>query len=291
VSALFDRYIGRCWRVAPQEPLAWSGIARIDHAALWDARTAQRNRLLARVHTTLDSPLVIGFARRFATYKRAALLLQDPQRLAALLTDSERPVVLVFAGKAHPHDEPGKLLLQRIVEASRDARFHGRIAFVGDYDVELARLLVQGSDIWLNTPRRPMEASGTSGMKATLNGALHVSELDGWWDEAYAPGLGWALGKGIPDEARDEVRDAAEASQLMTLLENEVVPLFFNRDAQAKPSEWLLRVQRSIETLAGVFSAHRMVEEYVDRIYRPLAGRDSLPLLHLDDRRVEAAAA
>jgi starch phosphorylase len=136
--------------------------------------------LLEHVDSAPEGALVIGFARRFATYKRVGLLLRDSERLAALLTDSERPVMLVFAGKAHPHDEPGKLLIQRIVEASRDARFRGRIVFLPDYDVELARLLVQGSDVWLNTPRRPMEASGTSGMKATLNGALNLSELDGW---------------------------------------------------------------------------------------------------------------
>ena len=175
------------------------------------ARTAQRARLLERVDAmsrheglgglhpdvTPEKALVIGFARRFATYKRAGLVLSDPERLARLMDGAKRPLVIVFAGKAHPRDDPGKLLVQRIVQASRDERFRGRLVFLENYDVEIARLLVQGSDVWMNTPRRPQEASGTSGMKATLNGALHLSELDGWWDEAYAPGIGWALGEGI----------------------------------------------------------------------------------------------
>jgi starch phosphorylase len=302
MSALFDRSIGRSWRVAPQKHTVWARARRIDDEGLWAARTAQRARLLDRIDASeraeglsgrvaSDPPLVIGFARRFATYKRAGLMLQDPRRLARLLTNSARPVVLVFAGKAHPHDEPGKLLLQRIVEAARDAQFGGHIVFLADYDVELARLLVQGSDVWLNTPRRPMEASGTSGMKATLNGALHVSELDGWWDEAYAPGLGWGLGEGIPDDIAEEMRDLAEAAQLLDLLEEEIVPLFFQRDAQGRPAAWLARARRSIATLAGTFSAHRMVEEYVERIYAPLARHGMLSLVHVDDAERDALAA
>jgi starch phosphorylase len=289
MTALFDRYLGRSWNVAPQQPSAWANIASVDAEALWAARSAQRARLLERVDAsaradgagglyagiTAAHPLVLGFARRFATYKRAGLIVQDPERLARLLDNPARPVVLVFAGKAHPYDEPGKHILQRIVEASREARFRGRITFLADYDVELARLLVQGSDVWLNTPRRSQEASGTSGMKATLNGALNVSELDGWWDEAYVPGLGWALGEDIPEETSEEVRDRDEASQLMDLLEDDIVPLFFRRDSDGCPLQWLERVQRSIALLAGPFSAHRMVDEYVARIYRPLACPDA----------------
>ncbi len=305
MSELFDRRIGRCWRMAPHKRIVWAKAARIDDDALWAARTAQRERLLDRIDASArvegtgspsrsiqaDQPLVVGFARRFATYKRAGLLLQDPERLARLLTNPAQPVLLVFAGKAHPHDEPGKLLVQRIVEASRDPRFRGRIVFLTNYDVELARLLVQGSDIWLNTPRRPMEASGTSGMKATLNGALNVSELDGWWDEAYAPGLGWGLGEGIPDDTVEAMRDLAEASQLVDLLEKEIVPLWFQRDGQGRPAAWLERVRRSIATLAGPFSAHRMVEEYVERVYGPLARRGMLPMVQVDDAQLDALAA
>jgi starch phosphorylase len=305
MGALFDRYIGSSWRAVPQQPSVWAQIATADLHALWVARSAQRARLLERVDTsargqgipglgpsiTRDRALVIGFARRFATYKRAGLLLRDPTRLARLLDDPTQPLVLVFAGKAHPHDEPAKFLIQQIVEASRDVRFSGRLMFFVDYDVDLARLLVQGSDIWLNTPRRPQEASGTSGMKATLNGALHVSELDGWWDEAYAPGLGWALGDGLADDLFDEARDRAEASQLMDLLENEIVPLYFRRDDAGRPVEWLRRVQHSIEMLAGAFSAHRMVDEYVERVYAPLAQRRANRMTCLENGCQDAVAA
>jgi starch phosphorylase len=285
LSALFDRQLGRAWRDAPDEPAAWRSFADVDPEPLWSARTAQRARLLERVDamaraaglgglaagTTADRALVVGFARRFATYKRAALLLAEPGRLARLLGDPARPILLVFAGKAHPRDEPGKALMQRIVHAARDERFRGRLVFLENYDVEIARLLVQGSDVWLNTPRRPQEASGTSGMKATLNGALHLSELDGWWDEAYQPGLGWGLGLGLPDEAAGEERDAAEARQLIELMEREVAPLFFARDAEDRPREWLRWVERSIRALAPAFSAHRMVSEYAERVYLPAA--------------------
>jgi starch phosphorylase len=305
MSMLFDHSIGHSWRTQPHASAAWARIARVDPGALWAARNAQRARLLERVDcsarhegapgfsrdVTAEGTLIIGFARRFATYKRAGLLLQDRERLAALLTDSARPVVLVFAGKAHPHDEPGKLLIQRIVEASRDGRFSGRIMFLANYDVELARLLVQGSDVWLNTPRRPLEASGTSGMKATLNGALNVSELDGWWDEAYVPDLGWALGEGIPESLTDSARDTAEAIQLISLLETQIVPLFFRRDVEARPAEWLARVERSIEALAGAFSAHRMVSEYAEGIYGPLARHRLSPFRCADNVHPEALAA
>jgi starch phosphorylase len=305
MSALFDRHLGRSWRVVPQEGSVWARLTTVEPRRLWAARTAQRQRLLEHVDArarrdglaglsrdlAADRVLVVGFARRFATYKRAGLLLEDPARLAQLLDDPARPVVLVFAGKAHPQDEPGKLLVQRIVEASREVRFRGRLLFLADYDVELARLLVQGSDVWLNTPRRPMEASGTSGMKATLNGALHISSLDGWWDEAYAPELGWALGEGIPEDADDEARDRAESHQLMHLLETEIVPLFYERGAAGWPAEWLWRAQQSMQRLAGAFSAHRMVDEYVKQIYRPVAHRAVVGILRAGDGRPDTAAA
>ena len=222
-------------------------------------------------HVTPERALVLGFARRFATYKRAGLVLTDPERLMRLMDGANRPLVIVFAGKAHPRDDPGKLLVQRIVQASRDHRFRGRLVFLENYDVEIARLLVQGSDVWMNTPRRPQEASGTSGMKATLNGALHLSELDGWWDEAYAPGLGWALGEGLSDELVGEAHDTAEARQLMDLLEFEILPQFFERDEHGHPLRWLECVARSIEMMAPRFSAQRMVGEYAERFYRPAA--------------------
>jgi glycogen phosphorylase len=302
MSRLLDRYLGP-WRKYPHRASTWSRILVADARELWGARKAQRERLLQYVesathaagepdrHLVEQDPLVIGFARRFATYKRAGLLLREPHRLDSLLTNLSRPVLLVFAGKAHPHDEPGKLLIQRIVEASREGMFGGQIVFLPDYSIELGRVLVQGSDLWLNTPRRPIEASGTSGMKATLNGALNVSELDGWWDEAYVPGLGWALGNGIPDEVSGEARDQAEASQLMDLLESDIVPLFFTRDVDGIPSEWLTRIQRSMAVFAATFSAHRMVNEYADRVYRPLARSCGAALPSIDMSLIERSAA
>ncbi|HET6319143.1 MAG TPA: alpha-glucan family phosphorylase [Chloroflexota bacterium] len=285
MGALFDRQLGRDWRRLPDLRTNWSTLAFVDRSALWSARTAQRARLLEHVDAmsrheglggvhpdvTPEKALVLGFARRFATYKRAGLIISDPERLVRLMDGGNRPVVVVFAGKAHPRDDPGKLLVQRIVQASRDERFKGRLVFLQNYDVEIARLLVQGSDVWMNTPRRPQEASGTSGMKATLNGALHLSELDGWWDEAYQPGLGWALGAGISDDLAGAAHDAAEARQLMDLLEGEVVPTFFKRDEGGVPTVWLEHVVNSIQVMAPDFSAQRMVREYAERFYEPAA--------------------
>jgi glycogen phosphorylase len=287
MCAVFDRQLGASWRTRPDVPTNWSAMSTVDRGALWSARTAQRARLLERVDAmsrhegvgglhpsvTPEKALVLGFSLRFATYKRAGLVLTDPDRLVRLMDGSDRPLVIVFAGKAHPRDDPGKLLVQRIVQASRDPRFRGRLVFLENYDVEIARLLVQGSDVWMNTPRRPQEASGTSGMKATLNGSLHLSELDGWWDEAYAPGIGWALGEGLPEDLIGEPHDAAEARQLMDLLEYEILPLFFDRDGQGRPARWLDLVSKSIAVMAPQFSAQRMVREYAERCYKPAAVR------------------
>jgi starch phosphorylase len=275
MAQLFDTYLGRRWRIAARLPSTWAPLTQVPHSSLWRARTAQRARLLTRAGISMDPDcaLVVGFARRFATYKRADLLLEVPNRLASLLAgDPRRPVAIVFAGKAHPSDTPGKFLVQRIVQASQDERFRGRLVFLPDYDVELARLLVQGADVWLNTPRRPQEASGTSGMKAILNGALHLSELDGWWDEAYQPELGWALGIRLREDLADDARDAAEAHQLVEILEQDVVPMFFSRDADGVPREWLARVRRSIRTLAPQYNAERMVTDYAVRVYWPASG-------------------
>jgi glycogen phosphorylase len=283
MGSLFDRELGSGWRTQPDISTNWSGISQVDVGHLWAARSAQRKRLLERVDTmsrheglgglhpdvTPENALVFGFARRFATYKRAGLVLTDPDRLLRLMDGGSRPLVIVFAGKAHPRDDPGKLLVQRIVQASRDERFRGRLVFLENYDVEIARLLVQGSDVWMNTPRRPQEASGTSGMKATLNGALHLSELDGWWDEAFAPGMGWALGEGLSEELPAEIQDAMEARQLMNLLENDVLPLFYDRNEAGVPWRWLECVARSIGAMAPRFSAQRMVREYAERFYTP----------------------
>jgi starch phosphorylase len=270
MTAMFDTYLGPRWRCATRERATWQPLQRVPPEVLWAARTTQRARLLARVERDVDPQgvLVVGFARRFTEYKRANLLLRDLGALARLVsTNRERQVLIVFSGKAHPRDEGGKLLVQQVVDATRDGRFAGRLVFLADYDLELARLLVQGSDVWLNTPRRSKEASGTSGMKAVLNGALHLSELDGWWDEAYEPGLGWALGLDLADELSDEARDEAEARELLTMLHDEIVPLFFSRDASNTPLRWLEHVTRSICALAPAYSAERMLLQYVERLY------------------------
>jgi len=212
--------------------------------------------------------LTIGFARRFATYKRAALLFSDLSRVKKLLGDKNRPVQLVFAGKAHPQDKGGKELIRSIVHASRDADLVGKVIFLEDYDMRIARALVSGVDVWLNTPRRPLEASGTSGMKAAANGALNVSVLDGWWDEArerHGWEVGWAIGHG--EEYEDGTGDALEAEELYDLLEREVVPLFYDRDAGGLPRAWVKRMKAAVAELVPDFNTARMVREYAERYY------------------------
>jgi starch phosphorylase len=209
----------------------------------------------------------IGFARRFATYKRADLVFRDFDRLHALLVNPRRPVQIIFAGKAHPQDQPGKELLQRVYGFTRDARLEGRIAFLEDYELHLAHRLVQGVDLWLNLPRVPLEASGTSGMKAALNGVPQLSTRDGWWDEGYEGENGWAL----PVAPADEDTDAADAASLYRLLESEVVPLFYDRDARGLPLGWIRRMKQAIRVAGSRFTARRMVQEYIREYYVPAA--------------------
>jgi starch phosphorylase len=215
--------------------------------------------------------LTIGFARRFATYKRAALLFSDIERVRRLLGDPERPVQLVFAGKAHPQDKGGKELIRSIVHASRDPALRGRVVFIEDYDMRIARALVSGVDVWLNTPRRPFEASGTSGMKAAANGALALSVLDGWFAEAWRDHgweIGWAVGRG--EEYADGSGDLRDAELLYDLLEREVVPLFFTRDRMTRmPRGWIRRMKNAIAKLVPAYNTARMVREYTKRFYVP----------------------
>jgi starch phosphorylase len=214
--------------------------------------------------------LTIGFARRFATYKRADLILHDFDRLLNIVTNARMPVQFIFAGKAHPADEPGKQMIQKVYRAVKDARFGGRLAFLEDYDMNIARYLVQGVDVWLNTPRRPREASGTSGMKAALNGVLNFSILDGWWREGYNGRNGWAIGEDTPEDANPEEQDAKDALNLYETLENEIIPLYYEqRSADNLPAEWIAWIKESIRTLAGQFSTRRMLMEYMDRMYGP----------------------
>jgi len=214
--------------------------------------------------------LTIGFARRFADYKRATLLLRDPERLARLVNAPGKPVQFIFAGRAHPFDDGGKQLIRQIYEFSRGDALRGKVVFLEEYDLGVARRMVQGADIWLNTPRRPLEASGTSGMKAVANGALHVGTLDGWWDEAFRPGLGWAIGDRRAYEDPAE-QDHIESAGLYEILEREVVPLFYERDANGIPHSWIARMQASMASLPPVFSTDRMVSEYASRFYEPAA--------------------
>jgi starch phosphorylase len=218
--------------------------------------------------------LTIGFARRFATYKRGTLLLRDPERLKRLVNSTDRPIQFVFSGKAHPADEEGKNLIQAISQFTRDASVRERMVFLDNYDMEIARHLVQGVDVWLNTPRRPHEASGTSGMKAAANGVPNLSILDGWWVEAYAaaPDAGWAIGDGesLPD---DNAQDRLEADSLYDLLEHSVAPAFYERDAKGLPQGWLKKMRACFTQVAPVFSTQRMVSEYADRLYAPAITR------------------
>ena len=260
---------------------AGSAALQVDDAELWRVHQDRKRALVetalrrfreqAGTHgePALDpETLTIGFARRFATYKRAGLLFSDQERLTRLLGDPARPLQVLVAGKAHPADEGGKKLIQQLVAFSRDSNAAGRVVFLEDYEIGLARSLLQGVDIWLNTPRRPQEASGTSGMKAALNGVLNVSILDGWWAEGYAPEAGWAIGGSYvdPHEAEQDARDAAE---LYRILEEEVLPAYYRRGEDGLPADWLRKMKASIARFGAMFNAKRMVVEYVENMYLP----------------------
>jgi glycogen phosphorylase len=288
MSALFDRYLGRDWLEHHDEPGLWEGVLAIPDEELWATRLALRNHLFgfirerARQHWSqgtmsatgviaggplLDPQvLTIGVARRFADYKRPGLLFHDPDRLARILAAPWRGVQLVFAGKAHPADDVGKHHLQRIYKYAVNPLFAGRIAFIDDYDLHVAHFLTQGCDVWLNTPRRPMEASGTSGMKAALNGVPHLSIGDGWWAEAFNGSNGWTIAGGLSSNDQGAV-DAADADSLYRLLEEQVVPTFYERDSSNVPRAWLRLVKEAIRTVAPRFSARRMLKQYIEEMY------------------------
>lgn len=281
LARLYERRLGPGWVGHQSDPAVWEGVVDLDDDELWEAHSALRRHLVAfaRRRTGAEDvfdpeALTIGFARRFATYKRATLILSDLERLAALCRQPGRPVQLVFAGKAHPRDDGGKALIRQIVELSRDSRFADRIVFIENYDINVARHLVQGVDVWLNTPLRPLEASGTSGQKAALNGALNLSILDGWWAEAYDGLNGFAIGSG-PAHADADVQWRRDAAALYNVLEREVTPVFFERDERGVPRRWIRRVKRSIMTLAWRFSADRMVLDHATTSYLPAAGGTS----------------
>jgi starch phosphorylase len=228
---------------------------------------------VAAAEQVLDpEALTIGFARRFATYKRGALLLKDIERLRRLLEDTKHPIQFVFAGKAHPADHEGKELIKAIINFSRDPAVRRKVVFIENYDMNVARQLVQGVDVWLNTPRRPYEASGTSGMKAAVNGVLNCSILDGWWVEGYSPDTGWAIGRG--EEYNDPAtQDMVESQALYDLLEKQIVPLFYNRDVDNLPREWVARMKNCMRKLIPFFNTNRMVQNYCEMFYIPAFGR------------------
>jgi starch phosphorylase len=217
-----------------------------------------------------ENVLTLGFARRFATYKRPNLLLHDTERLVRLLSNPQRPVQLILAGKAHPQDMPGQALIKQWKDFIKRPEIHGRVVFLSDYDMMLAQELVQGIDLWINTPRRPWEACGTSGMKVLVNGGLNLSELDGWWAEAYSSEVGWAIGDG-QEHGEDPAWDATEAEALYALLEHEVIPEFYERNEKGIPSKWLGRIRESMARLTPEFSASRAIREYTENHYLPAA--------------------
>jgi starch phosphorylase len=294
MALLFDRYLGADWAEDPDNERVWEQVEKVTNAELW--RTHERCReylvgftrrrlaeqLTSRGASMTDvqaasevlSPdaLTIGLARRFATYKRATLLFKDPDRLDQILNHPKYPVQIVIAGKAHPQDNEGKEFIQYIVHLTRQERFRHRVVFLEDYNMYVAKRLVSGSDLWLNTPRRPLEACGTSGMKALANGSLNLSVLDGWWDEAYRHDIGWALGHGeiYQDHA---AQDDIESRELYTLLEEQVVPLFYQRGPDGIPRGWVDRMRAGLQRLAPFFNSHRMVQEYAKRYYLPCSKR------------------
>ena len=285
---LFDRTLGADWYEHLDNPATWQALKSSDDGEFWQARLSLKRTLvefvrerLAQRHTRLGFPpvawpmfddtiLTIGFARRFATYKRATLLFKDADRLKAILNNPARPIQMVFAGKAHPADEPGKHFIQDVYRRSQEPGFAGRIIFLEEYDMCVARALVQGVDVWLNTPRRPYEASGTSGQKASLNGIPNLSILDGWWPEAYDGTNGWAIGTEQEYDNLD-AQDWDDAQHLYQILENEVAPAYYDRDDSGVSARWVAIAKAAIMTCAPKFSTQRMLKEYVNRLYLPVA--------------------
>ena len=293
---LYDRHFGTGWQVRSSEPEIWEGIDSVDDGELWETHLNLKSRLvdfvrkraieqaqrrgesaetLQKLGRTLSpDALTIGFARRFATYKRANLLLADIELLASMVNDPKHPVQFIFAGKAHPRDEPGKRVLQEIAQLMRNSKFADKFVFVEDYDINVGRHFVQGVDVWLNNPRRPLEASGTSGQKVVLNGGLNLSVLDGWWAEAYDGLNGFAIGKGKTHSNMD-AHDARDGADLYRVLKDEVIPLYYQRDRDGLPRGWIKRMKRTIRTLGWRFNADRMVMDYTLKCYIPAAGGKS----------------
>ncbi|HUT60635.1 MAG TPA: alpha-glucan family phosphorylase [Phycisphaerae bacterium] len=294
MADLYDRYLGPGWHERPADQSTWKGIQSIPDTELWRTHERRRERLVAFARRRLrqqflkrgagasevafadealdPEALTIGFARRFATYKRASLILSHSSRLSRLLGNPQRRVQLIFAGKAHPRDNPGKDLIRQIIHIARQEPYRKSVVFLEDYDMNVARYLVQGVDVWLNTPLRPMEASGTSGMKVVANGGLNLSVLDGWWAEGYDPDVGWAIGSGeLYDDL--EYQNSIESQALYDLLEKEMVPLFYDRGRDNLPRGWIAKMKAAMGRLAPVFNANRMVRNYAEMFYAPAISR------------------
>jgi starch phosphorylase len=292
MGSLFDRYLGRRWAEDPDNVKIWERVNRIPDSELWRTHERRRERLVAFTRQRLQDQLhrrgaqkaeiqaasevlnpealTIGFARRFATYKRGNLILRDPARLARILNDPQRPVQIIFAGKAHPQDHHGKEVIKNIIHIANQPEFRHRMAFIEDYDMNVTRYMVQGCDVWLNNPRRPLEACGTSGMKAAANGALNLSVLDGWWAEGYEPDVGWAIGAG--EEYNDSsYQDLVESQAIYDLLERSIVPLFYERGRDNMPRGWINMMRNSMRKLATRFNSHNMVQNYLHGFYLPAA--------------------
>jgi starch phosphorylase len=285
---LFHRYIAEDWYDRHDDPELWKKIDNIPNADLWAVRLHLKRKLAFYMRERVRErwraggfhpvqvvssgvminpyALTIGFARRFATYKRAGLIFTDVEHLLEIINRPNMPVQIIFAGKAHPADEPGKQLIQQVYRQVKRAETAGRLVFLEDYDMNLARYLVQGVDVWMNTPRRPLEASGTSGMKAALNGALNFSVLDGWWREAYNGGNGWSIGEDR-DLGSPSVQDEEDVDSLYETLEKSIIPLYYERDQNDISQEWVSRIKESLKTNIPRFSTRRMVKEYVERLY------------------------
>ena len=296
---LYDRVLPLDWYLKSGEPQVWQGIDDITNGELWETHESLKNRLIGyaryrltkqaerhkvsdkeieRIQTLLDpQALLIGFARRFAPYKRADLIMRDLDLLAELIHNTDRPVQFIFAGKAHPADDPGKQILQRIHKIAHDERFLGRIVFLEDYDINLARHLVQGVDVWLNNPRRPLEASGTSGQKVVLNGGLNLSISDGWWAEAYDGRNGFMIENGLIHSDQG-IQDTRDGDDLLRVVRDQVIPLYYERDKDGLPHDWIQRMKRSMKTLGWRFNADRMVMDYVSKAYIPASGSTSSAL-------------
>ncbi|MGH9547127.1 MAG: alpha-glucan family phosphorylase, partial [Terriglobales bacterium] len=294
VYALLTSHLGPDWLQRIDEPGFWQAVYTLDDAALWDAHFNLKVVLLRSIRelarrrwveqwkaesqhlvgagTLLDErALTIGFARRFATYKRADLILADIEKLTSMVNDPKRPLQFIFAGKAHPRDEPGKKMLQQIAKLMRHLEFADKFVFVEDYDINVGRHFVQGVDVWLNNPRRPLEASGTSGQKVVLNGGLNLSVLDGWWAEAYDGLNGFAIGTGRT-HTNMSIHDNRDGEDLYRVLREEVIPLYYQRDHDGLPRGWIKRMKRTIRTLGWRFNANRMVMDYTLKCYVPAAG-------------------